>query len=178
MMLYMGIRILSFFVAIISLGLGFLCYQPEQDFLSNIFIGIFTGAILTYATSFMSYRIERRNALLSYLGALQAYRARFNLLYNNVKMEREGMPEENIIDLNLYFYDLHYNSYLKIQHICKQRKLPKKINEVFELICNVQTEINASHLEQLEQMKKDVDCGVCKLESILRDFGYLQKNKD
>ncbi len=175
MILHMWVRILSFVTMILSLGLGILFDQFEYVLLSNIFIGIFGGTILTYVTAFVSYRIERRNVLLNYLGALQTYRARFNLLYNNKKMGRAELLEQNIIDLKLYFYEIHYNSYLKIQHICKKRKLPQKMNEIFELVLNVQNEINSSHFEQLDQMKQDIDCGICKLESIMKDLGYLQR---
>lgn len=177
MLLHMRIRILSLIATILSLGVSVLFDRIEQELLKDIFIGVFTGAILTYITSFVSYRIERRNAFLGYLGALQAYRARFDLLYKNKLTGKTESVEQNIADLKLYFYDLHYNSYLKIEYICKNRKLPQKIDEIFELIRNVQIQINLNHFEQLEQMKQDIDCGICKLESVMRDLGYIDERK-
>lgn len=179
MRLYIIIEIISGSLMIISFGASFLLDKLNYSLFSSIFVGVFTGSIISLITAFVSYRIERRNALLGYLGGLQAYRARFTLLYNNLtyNKEREDLLEQNVIDLKLHFYDLHYNSYLKIEHIFKKRKLPKKLDKIFQITSNVQENINRNDFNDLEQMKKDIDCGICKLEAVLRDLGYLRENK-
>ena len=179
MRFYIIIETISGLLMIISLGASFLLDKLNYSLFSSISVGVFTGSIISFITAFVSYRIERRNALLGYLGGLQAYRARFALLYNNLtyNKEREDLLEQNVIDLKLHFYDLHYNSYLKIEHIFKKRKLPKKLDKIFQITSNVQENINRNDFNDLEQMKKDIDCGIYKLEAVLRDLGYLRENK-
>lgn len=52
MLLHMRIRILSLIATILSLGVSVLFDRIEQELLKDIFIGVFTGAILTYQAEY------------------------------------------------------------------------------------------------------------------------------
>lgn len=124
-------------------------------FWSNIFIGVFSSSLLAFATALISYLVARREALVSYLGALQAYAARLRQLKQRFYSKDDFTASYESFEC--YFYDMHYNAYLKIQSLFTGGAFAKALNEAFEYASFVREsirpgiELTSQILDQAEE---------------------------
>ena len=156
---YMWVRIWTFLVSIISLVAGTYCHFKNYGLWSNILIGIFSSSLLTYIGALISYKITRKESLLSYLGALQRYRCKFRNYERHCKMPDLSIDtiEGDFQSLREYRYDMHYNVYLKLQHISKKHRMPRNLNRAFILIKNVQEQLDNNNGKLSDKMEYDIN---------------------
>lgn len=142
-------------ICICGLVLSIVFELNSCQFWSNVFIGVFSSSLLAFATALISYLVTRQEALLSYLGALQAYAARLRQLKQHYFLDEDLAASYE--SLECYFYDMHYNAYLKIQSLFTEGPFAKELNKAFEYASFVRENIRpgvelTSHvLEQAEE---------------------------
>lgn len=112
-------------VCIISFLISLILYHSVQnEYWSNIFIGIFSSGILTLLISTISYNIERQKVLEEfYIQAIKVLGI-INMYDNNGDIEKSI---ESVIEMANYDYVLLDNAYGNIDFIFSNRKLRKYI---------------------------------------------------
>lgn len=176
---YMWVRIISALICAISLYLGIRCNMRDFDLASNILIGVFGSSLLTYISALISYKISKRDAIISYLGTLQAYRCRFQSFRKHYFLKEWDKAENDLQNLNEYFYEMHYTAYLKIQHLMYWHSTPKTINKAFEKMVTT-----TSHLRvlaggniqesELTEIESNINSSITIIENLARKKNYLK----
>ena len=139
--------------------------------LCNIMLGIFGSSLLAWFSALIAYKVTRREAIMEYLYSLRTYRRKFRRLIStskNTYLEKK----ENLED----YFDEWLAIYSRTGHICKclckYRKIPKTLDMSFQLVVDVQGNLNCNHTEY-KSYAEDIDQAIELIENLAKEKKYL-----
>lgn len=142
MKVYRNSTIATLIITLLSLGayfvFAFVEQIPSNDIWANIFVGIFTGALLSFITSLIQYLCERRKTLIALCSHAKEFR---NMAIEHFYMNYDFDVYEHFRKLNdiRTFYNTAYCVAISNLYFFVKGKLAKFIwheldNNIFELM--------------------------------------------
>lgn len=132
-------------ICLVTIIFAYITNCHRRNFLSNIFIGIFSSGLLTLFISIIGYQNEKRNALENFYMSAHKALNNFSLYENSGQVES---TINKILKINEYDYSELHNAYGSIDFIFMNCLYKKYIfDSIYKKILNLKELIDSKSID-------------------------------